>query len=351
MAGPFFLQRIEIDFASDLNWPLVQNRVELSKVPLGLILDHGLAAGLWNAILDVNAVVSIDDVSLEVAGQLSVGDVSSTNLRVRAGARSGIAPGDALNRFIGAGTGAQLESQFELPSTTTLPDEDKDPFEAVLTLQKDASGCYLENASATLFWQQEYWYPTDGINISLQELYFEFIAKRELVPANENPSDMPLAFSAAFGGSITLYNIPMAVVITYQSKTTTTVLTCTVDDDASICLQDIAADSLLNPTPDPTKTPTPHDLNQEAQINQVPGSVPVDLTCCSSHIWGTQRFCILIFTASEPAQLQLKANFELDWQVTSQLTITGMGTYFDITNPTSSDKSSVIKGYAYGSVS
>ena len=148
-----------------------------------------------------------------------------------------------------------------------------------------------------------------------------------------------------------LYNIPMAVVITYQSKTTTTVLTCTVDDDASICLQDIAADSLLNPTPGPTKTPTPHDLNQEAHNNQVPDSVPVDLTWCSSRIWGTQRFCILNFTASELAQLQLKANFELDWQVTSQLTITGMGTYFDITNPTSSDKSSVIKGYAYGSVS
>ena len=151
MTGPFFLQRIELDFASDLNWPLIQNHVEPSEVSLGLILDHGLAAGPWNAILNVNAVVSIDDVSLEVAGQLSVGDVSATNLRVRAGARSGIAPEDALNRFIGAGTGAQLESRFELPSTATLPDEDKDPFEAVLTLQKDASGWYLENASATLF--------------------------------------------------------------------------------------------------------------------------------------------------------------------------------------------------------
>ncbi|KAK4695866.1 hypothetical protein P7C71_g1951, partial [Lecanoromycetidae sp. Uapishka_2] len=141
-----------------------------------------------------------------------------------------------------------------------------------------------------------------------------------------------------------------SVVVTYQSKTSTTTLTCTIDDDSSISLQDIAADSLLNAAPAPGKTPTSHDLNQEASTKPVPDSVPVDMSWCSSRIWGTQRFCILTFAASELTQVQLKANFELDWQATSQLTVTGMGIYFDITNPTSSDKPSVINGYAYGSV-
>ena len=350
VTGPFFLQRVEIDFASDLNWPIIQDRVELSEVSLGLILEHTLAAGPWNATLDINAVATIDDVNLQAAGQVSLGDVSSIDLRIRAGTRSGIAPEDALNKFVGAGTDAQVDSQFELPPTATLPDDDQDPFEASLVLQKDASGWYLQAANARLFWQEEFWYPIDGINISLQQLYFEFIAQREAPLANQTPSSMPLAFNAAFGGSITLYNLPMAVVVTYQSKASTTTLTCTIDDDSNISLQDIAADSLLNPAPAPSKTLTSHDLNQEASTNPVPDSVPVDMSWCSSRIWGTQRFCILTFTASELTQLQLKANFELNWQVTSQLAVTGMGIYFDITNPTSSDKPSVIKGYAYGSI-
>ena len=137
VTGPFFLQRVEVDFASDLNWPIIQDRVELSEVSLGLILEHTLAAGPWNATLDINAVATIDDVNLEVAGQVSLGDVSSIDLRIRARTRSGIAPEDALNKFVGAGTDAQVDSLFELPPTATLPDDDQDPFEASLELQKD----------------------------------------------------------------------------------------------------------------------------------------------------------------------------------------------------------------------
>ncbi len=342
----FFLQRVDINFASDLNWAIVPNQIELSHVSLGLVLEKTLAADPWNAMFDVNAVAFISDVSLEVVGQVSLGDASALSLSVSAGPRSGTAPEDALNQFIGAGTDAQVESQFQLPPTAALPTDDQDPFEAALTLEKDSSGWYIQDANVRLFGQYEFWYPIDGIDISLEELYFEFIAQRPPPPANTNPSNVPLAYSAALGGSIMLANIPMQVVITYHSTTTTTVLTCNVDDDANLSLQDIAADSLLNPA----NNTTPRDLNQEATTNELPDSVPIDMSWCSSRVWGSQRLCILTFSASDLIQLQLKANFELDWQVTSQLTVTGMGINFDITNPTSSINPSVIKGYAYGSV-
>lgn len=342
----FFLRRIDIDFASDLDWAIVPNQIELSQVSLGLVLEKTLAADPWTATFDVNAIALISDVNLEVIGHVSLSNASAISLSIGAGPRSGTSPDDALKQFIGAGTDAQVDFQFQLPPTATLPTDDLDPFKTALTLQKDSSGWYLQNVNARLFGQYEFWYPIDEIDISLQKVYFEFIAQRRSPPANTNPSDMPLAYSAAFGGSITLSNIPMQVAVTYQSTTTSTVLTCTVDDDANISLQDIAADPLLNPT----NNTAPRDLNQVANTNEVPDSVPVDMTWCSSRVWGSQRICILTFSASDLTQLQLKANFELDWQVTSQLTVTGMGIYFDITNPTSSVNPSVIKGYAYGSL-
>ena len=315
-----------------------------------MILDKPQSGDPWNALFDVEAVALISDIVLNVVGQVSLGEKHAINLSVRAGARSGTAPEDLLDTFVEAQSGAKLDSQFQLPPTAALPDNDLDPFEAALNLQKDDLGWYLESANARLFWQEMFWYPINGVDISLQDLYFDFIARRQEPVQGMMPSSGSLAFSAAFGGSITLYNIPMAVVVTYQSKTKMTELTCIVDDDARISLQDIATEALLNPKSGMSRKPNPSDLSQEVATTPVPDSVPIDLGWCSSEVWGSQKFCILTFSASELIRLQLKANFQLNWQVTSYLTVTDMGVYFDITNPTSSNNPCAIKGYAYGSV-
>ena len=193
-------------------------------------------------MFDFYAEALISDVVLKVVDQISLGDYFAINISVRAGARSGTAPEDVLNKFVEAHSGAQADSNFQLPPMAALPENDLDPFEAALKLQKDDPGWHLESANARLFWQETSWYPINSVEISLQDLYFESIARREAQSQGMKPSSGSLAFSAAFGGSNTLYNIPIAVVITYQSTTQVTELICIVDDDASTSFQDIAAD-------------------------------------------------------------------------------------------------------------
>ena len=344
--GSFFLQHIEIDFASDIDWTIVPDHVQLSQVSLGLSLDHAQSGAPWVAQMNVDGIISINDRELSVSGEIALDATTSVSLAISAGSRSGTAPEDVLDLLIGAGTDSRADSLFQLPPTADLPQDDESPFEAALTLQKDVSGWYIQNVTAKLFWQLDPWFPIEGVNISLSGFYFEFLAQRELPPEGKNPSDMSLDLSAAFGGSMTIAKVPIAVVATYQSTSTTLILSCLVDDTSNLSLQDIARDPLLNPP----NANQPHDLVAQATTNNVPDSVPIDLEWCSSPMWATKRYCILTFTGSNLTELQLKANFELNWQITSQLTITGMGIYFDITNPISTSEPSTIKGYAYGSV-
>ena len=296
--------------------------------------------------MNVDGIISINDQDLSVSGQIALDATSSVSLTVSARPRSGTAPEDVLDLLIGAGTDSRADSLFQLPPTVELPQDDESPFEAALTLQKDVSGWYIQNVTAKLFWQLDPWFPIEGIKIALNGFYFEFLAQRELPPEGKNPSQVSLDLSAAFGGSMTIAKIPIAVVATYQSTSTSLILSCLVDDTSNLSLQDLAKDPLLNPP----NASLPHDLVTQATTNNVPDSVPIDLEWCSSPVWATQRYCILTFKGSDLTALQLKASFELNWQITSQLTITGMGIYFDITNPISTSEPSTIKGYAYGSV-
>ena len=350
--GSTFLKRLEIGFASDINWTIIKNHVELSQLALVFILDHSTASSSWDATMSIDAVMLVNQTELDVVGQISLGGVPSVSLAVKAGPSSGNTPEDVLDQVIKKGTSFTIDSAFALPPNAQLSVEKDDPFEASLVLKKDEAGWYLQYVDAKLFWQTNYWFPFENFDLCLQELYFQYIASRDLPDGqSKQPSEMQLKFSAAFGGTILLFNLPIAAVVTYQSAggpspASKTVITCTVKDTQNISLQQIAADSILN-----ISSSKPRDLNAEVAGASVPDSVPVDLGWCTSVAGSTGAKCILKFTGSELTQLQLWANFKLDWQVTSDLKITGMGIFFDITNPISSKKPSLIKGYGYGSVS
>ena len=350
--GPTFLKHLEIGFASDINWTIIKDHVELSRVALDLILDHPAASSPWDATMDIDAVISVNQTELEVMGQIALGGVPSVSLTVKAGPSSGNTPEDVLDQVIKKGTNSTGDFAIVLPPNAQLSVKDEDPFEASLVLKKDNAGWYLQYVDAKLFWQTQYWFPSESFDLCLQELYFQYLASRNLPDGqSKQPSEMQLKFSAAFGGTLLLFNLPIAAVVTYHSAVgsppaSKTVITCTVKDTQNISLQQIAADSILN-----ISNSKPRDLNAEVVGVSVPDSVPVDLGWCTSVAGSSGAKCILTFTGSELTQLQLWANFKLDWKVTSDLIINSMGIYFDITNPASSSKRSLIKGYGYGSVS
>ena len=349
--GSIFLQRIEVGFASDINWTIVPGAVALTGVALGLVLDHPTSSSPWTATMDIDATVVVQDTKLQASGEISLGDMPSISLAVTAGPSSGSAPEALLDQFIGAGTGDKLDADLVVPpDADPTSDEDEDPFEAAIIFQKDTNGWYIQNANTRLFWQTDSFFPIEGVNIALQELYFQYLASREPPTSDKQPSDMPLDFSAALGGKLVLFNLPLAAVVTYQSAvgnppTSQTVITAVVGDTQSVNLQQIAADAMLNPP-----NGSPRDINAVTAGTNVPNSAPVDLTWCISAAGSSGAKCVLTFIGSDLFRLSLWANFQLDWQITSFLTVGAMGIYFDITNPTSSTLPSVVKGYGYGSV-
>ena len=299
--------------------------------------------------MTIQAVVQIQDVRLKAVGEIALGDYPCVTLAVIAGPLSRSSPEDLLDQFIGPGTDAAFDSKFELPPGTTLPDDAEYPFKADITFQKDDSGWYIQSANTRLFWLTDYWYPVENIDVALQELFFQYLAEREPPIDEKRPSDMPLDLSVAFGGKIVLFNTPLTAVVTYQSfddpSKSQTAIRAVAGDTQSITLQQMAADAMLNPPGSP-----PRDINSVVASANVPDSVPVDLTWCTSATYGTDIECLLTFVGSELSRLTLWANFEVDWQITPSLMIDQMGIYFDVTNPIVTDLPSAINGYGYGSV-
>ena len=342
---------MEVSFDSDISWTIVPEHFELSHVSIGMLFSHDSASSPWQAFISLDGIVAIEDIDLSVSGEINIGEISSLNLEIAARERSGTSPSALLDRFLGPGSSTQIDTKLQLPNGVTIPDSTENPFDASLLLLKDSSGWYISQLDAKLFWQEIFWRPVAAVDISLTQLYFQLNANRGITQNTESPSATPLVYSGALGGSLSLYGLPLGVVVTYQSATppatSLTVLTCVIEDGAYVSLQDIASDSLLNPA----GATSGHDLYGQAVLAQTPDSVPVDLTLCSSRVWGSQRECVLCFGGLTLSRLQLKAGFELDWQITTQLTVTGMGLFFDITNPTSQDKTATsMKGYAYGQI-
>ena len=346
--GTFFLKSIAVDFAGDIDWSVIPNELELFQVSLSLELAHDQPNGPWSASLELVGNVIVQNVTLSVSGQISIGDATSVSLAISAGYSSGATPEDVLNQFLGQGSGTKSSSKFQLPPTVQLPSNDENPFQASLKLSKDVSGWFVSNANVKVIWQTMYWnpLPDQSTDIVLQALYFEFLAHRNFPQGLEKPSDVEIAFDAAFGGSLMLYNIPLDAVVTYESATSSTVFICTIADQINLSLQDFASDLALSPS----GALAGHNLNQEATVAPAPDAVPVDLTWCTSNLYGTQRYCIMTFQNSTLSRLKLRASFELDWQVTPLMTVAGMGIYFDIMNPVSTSPAPSIRGYAYGQV-
>ena len=244
--GSTFLRSVDINFAGDLDWTIIHDHVALKDVSLGVSLDHPTSSSPWTAMLTVDALTLINHVNLGVSGQVSLDETPKIELAVNATPLSNTAPEDLLDVFIAPGTSSIAESKLRLPPTADVPLRGQNAFEADITIAKDDKGWYIASANALLRWQTTNWYPVEGVDIALQGVYFQYLAQREVALDAKLPSQMPLDFAAAFGGSLVLVSVPVSVVVTYESKSDSTVMTCLVDDAQDLSLQQIAADSLFN---------------------------------------------------------------------------------------------------------
>ena len=356
VTGSFFLKQLALALDSDVNWTLIPERLNLSDVSISASLSHDAAGAPWNAFLGIDAGLVVNKFPLLVRGQVEMADnVWAIDLSVGARPMSNITPETVLETVLGSepSTGfdkSKYDSALQLPPSAEYPTNGEVPFSANLAVRKDGSESpwYISAAGVTLDWDEMFWYPFPGVDLSIDALYFSGTLQRDATKETETGKlyTAPFAYQAAFGGSLTLANYPLSVLVTYDSPSLTTTLICTIDDSANVSLQDLASDALINPS-DPSKA---HNLNLAAQDAPVPDSLPLDLSLCNDSVWRTDTSCMVQFDDTTLSRVQLKANFEVNWQITEALQVTNLGIFFDITNPISDDLASVVQGYAYGSV-
>ncbi|MCJ1390523.1 hypothetical protein MMC18_003383 [Xylographa bjoerkii] len=351
--GVCFLRQLGFSFASDINWTILQNRLALSALSLGALFAHQSSTAPWNAYLGISGTIFVNNIELTVTGEVNLGATSAIDLSIEAGTFQQISPETVSKAVLGSDptTGydsSKYDSAFDLPPSIDYPKVGENEFSANLSILKDGTDWFVSSASISLSWSDISWYPITDLDIALDAVYFQATIRRDTAHEQQagKPSTAPLLYSAVLGATLLLAGLPLSAVVTYDSSTSITTLTCTMDDDATVSLQDIASDALINPS-DANKA---HNLDAVAANAPEPDSAPVALSWCNLTYWRTDTICILTLDDRTLSRLQLKASFQLDWQITSSLQLTQMGIFFDITNPISNDLPSVIKGYVYGEI-
>ncbi|KAF2689392.1 hypothetical protein K458DRAFT_427565 [Lentithecium fluviatile CBS 122367] len=349
--GTFSMKSLSIQFAANMSWALIPERIEIDSVSLQLQVSREAPTLPWHAQVMVKGDLLVGtDTAVNVSGRASITETVDLSLTISATPLSSVALDAILPRLLGTDKPVPYP-EAELPPSLTFPTPGEPSFEVQLHLCKDGSGWFIEQAHAKLFPLMSQWGPPEQPNVFISSLFFLYDSKRDssdiILPARAR------AFKHVFlfGGSLSLYGASLDASVIYQSEVATTTFTCILNGNKQVSLQDLVSDAIINPP----GAMSAHNLGTAATAMPIPDSVPVDLDWGKLRMSGENKMCILDFKESELKRVRVKADFDVQWSVARspllpKLELINMGVLFDITNPIAADKTTLVRGYAYGKV-
>ncbi|KIM92811.1 hypothetical protein OIDMADRAFT_62205 [Oidiodendron maius Zn] len=374
----FYLQKISFDLQAGFDWKL-NDDITVRRVAFTANATRPTNTADWQFELGVQGTVLLGEKIVSATALVSLGDASTLTLGLDVTATETITGPQLMDFFVPGAS--ERTSQLVVDS---LPprmiaykgevDSVKNPLTAKVVFTKDAQPeAYWQLSSIDLkiflsgvLWNSNAKDDNNMLKLTLGDLFFSLQARLvttqslALVPVHD-PKDMnrdrgtlvttrsylvttTYDYKGEIGGVLSLFNsaFRLAVLVKYDSTTGLTTFMASLPDGIYGPLNMMAADPAFNPA-----LTAPANLLDTAEAAPAPTESTVSLDSVVDPIDGTERGLRIIFSETELSRATLKADFRLEWALTTYIKLTDLGILFDIKSP--QDKAArTTSGYVYG---